>query len=337
MDFLAAFGGALGTRRRELAGRVATQLPAVALPADFNARQARFEAVLAAAPGAVRYSALQHWSYTHHGPIAIESFEEVRAELAPALEALRTRGPTTLELAPGDAMPAYCRDVEFHGTGSWDGHDHMGFIHGELVHRRLVARNFGGDIYEQRRGLLRELARPAYGRILEIGTSAGNFTVALAREFPQAEITGIDVSRRMLEQAQRIGNELGCAWRLCVRAAERTGFEDAAFDLVAGYALGHEVPAGTMRAILREAYRVLEPGGELLLGDVVPFRAQDPLQQCWAQHEADHGGEPWWREFASLDLAAEASAAGFERARYLGHGPRRHPFFLHACKPGAAP
>ncbi len=336
MDFLAAFGGVLGATRRAIGTELAeVGIVPEALADDFDTRLAQFEAALVAAPTAARYFALRDWMSSHHGPIAMEAFEELRPSIEPALQALQQRGPTTLERAAADPTPDYARGVAFHGTATWDGHDYMGFVHGELIHRRMVARNFGGDIYAQRRGMLGELQRDQYPRILELGTSSGNLTVALSRQFPKATITGLDMSLRMLEQAQRVGNELGQAWRLVQRTAEATGFEAASFELVAAYSFGHEMPERALRQILREAWRVLTPGGELIIGDVLPFSSQDKLAQCWAQFEAVHGGEPYWRDFCSLDMAAVATEEGFAEARYFAQGERRFPFVLHALKPVA--
>ncbi len=337
VDFLSALGRVTSREKqavsRELQGRgFALHEPAETI----GDRSARFARAVAATPSFDSFRALREWSAERHGPIAMEAFDEVRTEFAPALDRLRV-GPTTLEATLGDQVPDYYRGVAFHRTATWDGHDYMGVVHGEIVHRRMVGRNFGGDIYQQRRSALQELLHTSYGDILELGTSSGNFTVALSEQFPDARITGVDLSRRMLEQAQRLGNERGASWRLFQRAAESTGFPDQSFDLVAAYSLGHEVPETCMRQILTEALRILRPGGEFLMGDVIPYAAQDPLTQCWADFDAQTGGEPYWREFCQLDLARVAREQGFATARYdFARGPRRFPYVLHAVKADTA-
>ena len=50
--------------------------------------------------------------------------------------------------------PEYWDGFEFHkSAGGWDGHDYMGFVHGELIHRRMVNPNFAGLIYATRKSV----------------------------------------------------------------------------------------------------------------------------------------------------------------------------------------
>ena len=307
-----------------------------ALPDDLDARQ---QAVGAALAGSHAYGAsglLSSFNSVEHGKVAREAFEEIRDRLEPELDALESKGPATLTTDPSWTPPAYYRDVWFHRTtGGWDGHEQQGFIHGELIHRHYVAKNFPGDIFQQRRRVLDELPRRDYKRILEMGTSSGHFTVGLQQTFPDAQIVGVDPSLPMLRQALRVANANGWAWDLHQKVGEDTGFEDAGFDLVASYIIFHEMPADAITASIREAYRLLKPGGQMLMSDVTPFAAQDKLSVWRADWLALHGGEPYWREAASLDGAAVAREAGFVDVVYRDIDNMPYPWILMGTKPHA--
>ncbi len=123
----------------------------------------------------------------------------------------------------------------------------------------------GVDVYWRRRALDCALeASPQ--RVLDLATGTGDFALAAARLRPQ-QVVGVDMAVEML----RLGAAKAAAKRppmsleLLVGDAEQLPFQDASFDLVTGAFgvrnFGH-IPSG-----LAEAYRVLKPGGQLLVLD----------------------------------------------------------------------
>ena len=303
------------------------------LPDDMDARHDLIDATLADhAPYRTR-ALLGEWSAREHGLMCEAAFEEISETIVPELDRL-AEGGTTISERPGFTAPRYWSEIWFHRTtGGWDASDYNGFVHGELVHKRYVSRIFPVDIYAQRRRVLDALPRHDHNRILELGTSSGHYTVALAERFPDARITGLDPSRRMLEQARRVGNELGQSWTLIVGVGEETGFDDGSFDLVTSYAIHHELPPKIIAAWFAEAYRVLAPGGDLLMIDVPRYADLDKLTAWRFDWAAKWGGEPFWRPAAMIDLAAGARAAGFVDVRVEGIGPGKNPYLVYGRKP----
>ena len=224
IDFLADLAAWAGSKAPAINNELAARgLDPENLDADLDTRLDQVEAGMADSGPFFAWSQLGEWLSERHGDAAIAAFEEIRADLVPDLEQLQ-RGPATLDRQIGDDVPDYFRGVEFHRTrGGWDGHPYQGFIHGELIHKKYVAKNYPGDIFGQRRQILAELPRQDYRRMFEMGTSSGHFTIPLQETFPDAQLTGCDLSATMLEHAQRVANERGWAWRLLQVPAEDTG------------------------------------------------------------------------------------------------------------------
>jgi len=146
-------------------------------------------------------------------------------------------------------------------------------------------------------------------RILDLGCGTGSTTLMLKQAFPQAEVIGLDLSPYMLVRAEdkaRIAG-LDILWRH--GNAEKTSFSDAGFDLVTASLLFHETPSAVSLAILRESFRLLVAGGQVLILD----GNQKTLRQLdWIN---DIFEEPYIREYAAGSLDASMSAAGFEAVR----------------------
>ncbi len=305
-----------------------------ALPEDMEARHA---AVAEAVGGTLAFKLnqlLSEWRAKSHAAVAYEAFAEIRGDIEPALRGL-DEGASTLDASTAEP-PAYWSETEFHRTsGGWDASDFNGYVHGEVLHKLMLAKMFPGDIFAQRRDAARHAPRRDYARILDMGASSGHYTVALSEVFPDAEICGIDLSPRMLEHARRSGNARGAAWKFFVRPAEDTSLPSESFDFVTSFNLFHELPPPVIEAVFAEAYRLLKPGGDVLMSDVPRFAELDRLTAWRFDHIAKWGGEPFWRASASMDLAAAAQRAGFADivAGGIGKAPVRHPYLVQGRKP----
>lgn len=270
----------------------------------------------------------------NHGPACDEAFDEIRDELEPTLKGLDD-GPAQLEAEPQFVPPKYWSDVWFHRThGGWDHHEFTGYVHGELVHKMLVSASIGGgDIFAQRRQVAQQAYRQSYDRILDMGASSGHFTLALQETFPNAEIWGVDLSLRMLEHARRVANENGWAWKLFVRTAEDTGFDPGSFDLVSSYILLHELPRDVIKKCFAEAFRLLKPGGDLVMADQPRYHEISKLQQWRGEFFTRFGGEPYWREACTTDLVDLCHEIGFTNVESYGLEPQKQPYVVRARKP----
>ncbi|MDE1149976.1 MAG: class I SAM-dependent methyltransferase [Azospirillaceae bacterium] len=333
IDFHCGVRAAAGRLQAGVEQELAAQsLTAATLPDDMDDRHQVIDAALEGYdPYRVR-ALLVEWTAKDHGPTALRAFEEIRHEIDPVLARL-DEGPATLELDPDLEIPTYFSRVWFHRTtGGWDASPDNGYVHGELIHKFIITKAFGANIFALRRKVAEQAPRRDYTRILDMGASSGHFTLALAETFPGAAITGIDFSPRMLEHAKRTANEAGLPWALHQRAAEDTKFADGSFDLVASYNLLHELPPKIIKAIFAEALRVLEPGGHMVMADVPRYADLDKLASWRFDWMARWGGEPYWRSSATMDLKAAAESVGFTDVEAYAL-PGGQPYLVRGRKP----
>jgi SAM-dependent methyltransferase len=135
----------------------------------------------------------------------------------------------------------------------------------------------GGNVQERVHELV--LAHASWngaGKALDIGCGNAPLTIKLAQRYPAASVVGVDTwgkdwdysMQTCAENARRAGVDGQVSFRRGSAAA--LPFEDASFDLVVSNLVFHEVrDARDKRECIREALRVLKPGGVFALQDLL--------------------------------------------------------------------
>lgn len=146
-------------------------------------------------------------------------------------------------------------------------------------------------------------------RIIDLGCGTGSTTILLQEAFPEAEIIGLDLSPYMLAIAEHKARQLNYNIRWLHGLAEATKLPDNSFDVVTASLLFHETPPHITVAILNECYRLLVPGGQVIILD----GNQKTLRQTpWLTNIFE---EPYIQDYAEGNLDGWLGAAGFEMIR----------------------
>lgn len=181
-------------------------------------------------------------------------------------------------------------------------------------------------------GILQKRIMIAPQAILDIGCSVGMSTFALQKIYPQAQITGLDLSPYFLAIAQYQSLKSSSAQSAPTwlhAAAEATGLPDASFDLVSAHLIFHELPQEAAIAILHEARRLLRPGGHLTIMDM------NPQSEVYAKMPPYiltllKSTEPYLDQYFALDLAQAIYDAGFDRPTITPNSSRHRTLVAQA-------
>jgi ubiquinone/menaquinone biosynthesis C-methylase UbiE len=156
-------------------------------------------------------------------------------------------------------------------------------------------------------------------RILDVATGTGRTLRQLRGALPKAQLLGIDLSSAYLRQANRWLSQLpGELPQLVQGNAEALPFADGSMQAVTCVFLLHELPGAARQACLNEAFRVLEPGGVLVLADSVQL-SDSPQFRGAMENFRRLFHEPYYRDYISDDIPARLGEAGFMAIQGQSH------------------
>jgi SAM-dependent methyltransferase len=165
-------------------------------------------------------------------------------------------------------------------------------------------------------------------RVLDIGAGTGVLSLGVLRRWPNAEVAAVDPSAGMLEIARReadpvarrgagpVADRAPSRLETHVAYADELPFEDASFDVALSSFALQLVPSRA--AALREARRVLRPGGRIAWAAWLVGGERFAPDEVVNDVLDDFGFDPPDPEARSGDIASASAAAATTRRAGFG-------------------
>ena len=161
--------------------------------------------------------------------------------------------------------------------------------------------------------------------ILDIGCSIGQATILLKDKFPNAKVTGLDVGEPLLKYANWRAKRLNKEVYFKQGLSEDTKFKSNNFDIILSYILFHELPVDIIEKTVKEAFRIIRPGGTFCIYEFPSANENMPASQRWMiDYDSINNCEPYSPGFVYMDFKKLLSDTGF----ILEPGPKNSNMFL---------
>jgi SAM-dependent methyltransferase len=202
----------------------------------------------------------------------------------------------------------------------------------EIQHGRFLAEHGAGEIWNwespagrirwaRRVKMLSSHLKPGM-TVLELGCGTGSFTRELARS--GADVVAIDVSPELLEMARANSSAPNVQYQ--IQNAYALSYSEGTFDSVVGSSVLHHLE---VEKALRDAYRVLKPGGTIYFTEPNMLNPQIAIQKNVPWIKRRLGDSPDETAFFRWPLRRLLEKIGYRNIRI-------DPFdFLHPQTPVA--
>ena len=251
---------------------------------------------------------LQRMKYSGRHGLA-RHFAAERDQLAAELRA--GEQSALLSLDPDFVQPEYYTaiDIHQHPGGVWSD-EVAGYVYERGARTTTPLLKEDADLHHR---FTREVLRRSTGarRVVDLGCGFGKSSRPFYKNHRELDVTGVELSAPCLKLAARTAEE-DQAQNVRFRQADAaaTGLDAAAYDVVTSTMLLHEMPPSHIERTLREAYRLLAPGGLSIHLDFLTD--EDPFRRYIHYGHSRRNNEPFMPLLNEMDLEGAHRRAGFE-------------------------
>jgi ubiquinone/menaquinone biosynthesis C-methylase UbiE len=156
-------------------------------------------------------------------------------------------------------------------------------------------------------------------RVLDVACGTGRTLRMIRAALPKAALFGTDLSPAYLRKANQLLSEIpGELPQLLKANAEKLPYLDGYFHGLTSVFLFHELPAISRQQIIEECFRVLQPGGVLVICDSIQA-LDSPEFQTMMENFPILFHEPYYRHYTTDNLSERLEKAGFVDIQIENH------------------
>jgi len=161
------------------------------------------------------------------------------------------------------------------------------------------------------------------GKALDVACGTGNYSIYLANKM--FDVVGVDYSKVAVSQAKLKAKKAGAKIKFLVYDVNLLGKKlKTKFDFILDYSLLHHIPDSKIKNYARQFYKLLKPGGLLLL---VCYNERDLYAKDKKQAIGKYGNVMYYRSAAEitnyyqdLKLIKYRRCRLGKRQQHLAHG-----------------
>jgi len=181
---------------------------------------------------------------------------------------------------------------------------------------------FRGTADVMRRQIIPPITRwladhPGDARLLDVGCGTGRTLHQIARAHPHLRLHGADMSPAYIKQARKRLLDIE-EITLAAENGEALPWADGTFDIVTSVYMFHELPRNARRNVVREMFRVVRPGGLVVIEDSAQLSESGSLEPVLRGFPAEFH-EPFYADYLEDDLAGILREVGFTDVRTEAH------------------